>query len=203
MSISDDSLDGNADRTPQNHQAFPVSTAKLTSPPVNQRRPRPKAVLKPADVLASQAPHIKGSLDLDPSRSRSHKRNAGLVGSSDGPTPEFLKPKQVYCHLCAREFGTKSIEIHIKSCARKFQRTARVKAPAKPDPQEYPLPRSQGASEQAFYEYNLAALRIFGEVTGDFSYLERVKGKEDERRRAEEDARRLAEEEARRRAEDE
>ena len=31
-----------------------------------------------------------------------------------------MKPKQCYCYLCAREFGTSSLKIHWKGCQRRF-----------------------------------------------------------------------------------
>jgi hypothetical protein len=30
------------------------------------------------------------------------------------------KPRAITCYICGREFGTKSIEIHIKSCDKKW-----------------------------------------------------------------------------------
>lgn len=30
------------------------------------------------------------------------------------------KPRAVMCYICGREYGTKSIDIHIKSCKKKW-----------------------------------------------------------------------------------
>ena len=30
------------------------------------------------------------------------------------------KPRTLVCFICGREYGTKSLEIHIKSCAKKW-----------------------------------------------------------------------------------
>lgn len=35
----------------------------------------------------------------------------------------FVKPKSVTCYICGRDFGTTSIEIHIKSCIKKWEQT--------------------------------------------------------------------------------
>ena len=31
------------------------------------------------------------------------------------------KPKSVTCYICGRDFGTASIEIHLKSCKQKWE----------------------------------------------------------------------------------
>ena len=37
------------------------------------------------------------------------------------------------CHLCGREFGTASIQIHMKACAEKYEREKGKPAPPPPD----------------------------------------------------------------------
>lgn len=31
------------------------------------------------------------------------------------------RPKSLVCYICGREFGTRSLEIHVKSCAKKWE----------------------------------------------------------------------------------
>ena len=32
-----------------------------------------------------------------------------------------MKPKALMCYICGREFGTASLEIHLKTCKKKFE----------------------------------------------------------------------------------
>ena len=60
-------------------------------------------------VVDVRHPHMNTkvieNLDLNPERQRNG----------------FVKPKQVYCYLCAKEFGTTSLKIHWKGCLRKLE----------------------------------------------------------------------------------
>lgn len=38
--------------------------------------------------------------------------------STKGMAP---RPKTLVCYICGREYGTRSLEIHIKACERKFE----------------------------------------------------------------------------------
>ena len=31
------------------------------------------------------------------------------------------RPKALVCYICGREYGTRSLEIHVKSCAKKWE----------------------------------------------------------------------------------
>ena len=144
-------------------------------------------------------PHLNPTqldhLDLDPSIRRRAKGKA------------FTKPKQVYCHLCGREFGTASLRIHAKACLRKFEATQRdlpkarrTRPPRPPDEDLFPLPQSSDG-EVEFFAYNVEALRIFGEISGDASRLRALLAESEGRKRdedAEERAREDAEAERRR-----
>lgn len=37
------------------------------------------------------------------------------------PNMPQARPKALMCYICGREFGTKSLEIHIKTCKKKFE----------------------------------------------------------------------------------
>ena len=37
-----------------------------------------------------------------------------------GQKPIAVKPKALVCYICGREYGTRSLEIHIKTCAKKW-----------------------------------------------------------------------------------
>ena len=32
-----------------------------------------------------------------------------------------VKPKALMCYICGREYGTASLEIHLKTCKKKFE----------------------------------------------------------------------------------
>ena len=49
---------------------------------------------------------------------------------------EIQKPKALVCYICGREFGTNSLEIHLKACKRKWE-AAEAQKPAR---ERKPLP---------------------------------------------------------------
>lgn len=49
----------------------------------------------------------------------------------------MIKPKTVVCYICGREFGTKSIDIHIKACKKKWEDVESQK----PKHERRPLPK--------------------------------------------------------------
>ena len=69
-------------------------------------------------LVDRQHPHLNArqlrNLDLD----------AG-IHRTDGEGGRYTKPKQVYCYLCAREFGTRSLKIHWPACVRRFEAASR------------------------------------------------------------------------------
>lgn len=47
------------------------------------------------------------------------------------------KPKALMCYICGREYGTKSLEIHIKTCIQKWE----IEENKKPKKERRPLPQ--------------------------------------------------------------
>ena len=120
------------------------------------------------------------SLDLNPERQRNG----------------YVKPKQVHCYLCAKEFGTTSLKIHWKGCLRKLEMAQtklkpqlRCEIPPPPDEEVFDFP-TRKSSDLVFFEYNQEALRIFGA----YELLRAEREGDEARRRAAEEAerRRLA-----------
>ena len=54
-----------------------------------------------------------------------------------GTKKPAVKPKALVCYICGREYGTRSLEIHIKSCAKKWdnEQSKLPKSKRKPCPQ--------------------------------------------------------------------
>lgn len=44
----------------------------------------------------------------------------GSPGKGPGGGPA-MKPKALMCYICGREYGTSSLEIHLKSCKKKWE----------------------------------------------------------------------------------
>lgn len=86
------------------------------------------------------------------------------VGGSSG---FGSKPRALVCHICGREFGTKSLSIHIKACAKKWEDTEAQKPPRerRPVPQapELPVDVPVGATRGDLDRRNEAALAAFEE----------------------------------------
>jgi len=49
---------------------------------------------------------------------------------------ETQRPKALVCYICGREFGTKSLDIHLKTCKKKWE----AQEAQKPAKQRRPLP---------------------------------------------------------------
>lgn len=86
------------------------------------------------------------------------------VGGSSG---FGAKPKALVCHICGREFGTKSLAIHIKACAKKWEDAEAQKPPRerRPVPQAPSLPVEVpvGATRADLDRRNEAAMAAFEE----------------------------------------
>lgn len=72
------------------------------------------------------------------------------------------RPKALVCYICGREFGTKSLPIHLKSCAKKWedQESKKPKHLRRPVPQptsELPI----GASRSDIERHNEQAMKTF------------------------------------------
>ena len=73
----------------------------------------------------------------------------GLGGNSGGglgtkPKGFAAKPRAVMCYICGREYGTKSIDIHIKTCTKKWE----IAESHKPKNQRRPIPTAPESFEK-------------------------------------------------------
>lgn len=85
-----------------------------------------------------------------------------------------VKPKALVCYICGREYGTRSLEIHVKTCEKKWEneQSKLPKAKRKPCPQAPPgftnmIRLAQGKAalpdqamphdEQSIEQYNASA----------------------------------------------
>jgi len=81
----------------------------------------------------------------------------------------IVKPKSLVCYICGREFGTASLEIHIKTCKKKWE----YEQQNKPKHERKPVPEppenfddiiagkasaQQAYNEEAMDSYNNKAL---------------------------------------------
>ena len=48
------------------------------------------------------------------------------------------RPKSIICYICGREYGTRSLEIHIKSCEKKWE----IEQQQLPKKQRKPCPQA-------------------------------------------------------------
>ena len=61
---------------------------------------------------------LKDKRDISQTRSPDPTKTGGLNWSVD-ESPK--KPKAYVCYICGREFGTASLEIHLKACKKKWE----------------------------------------------------------------------------------
>ena len=56
------------------------------------------------------------------------------------PTHQKSKPRALICYICGREFGTKSLKIHLKTCVQmwEYQEEKKPKKERRPIPQPPP-----------------------------------------------------------------
>ena len=48
--------------------------------------------------------------------SMSNSKSSGAIGSPSKGPAFITRPKTIVCYICGREYGTASIEIHLKTC---------------------------------------------------------------------------------------
>lgn len=111
-----------------------------------------------------------GKMQLEESKGGSMGKSM-KQGGSVSPVKTFSKPKGLTCYICGREFGTASLEIHLKTCKKKWE----DEESKKPKGQRRPCPeapknfdelltgnKTQGAlddyNDAAYKEYNDKAL---------------------------------------------
>ncbi|CAD8047216.1 unnamed protein product [Paramecium primaurelia] len=87
----------------------------------------------------------------------------GLNNQNQNP---IVRPKTLICYICGREYGTKSLEIHLKTCQEKFL----MEEAKKPKNQRRPLPQppkaiggsgnydTESYNDQAFHAYKEQSL---------------------------------------------
>ncbi|CAG9312144.1 unnamed protein product [Blepharisma stoltei] len=74
----------------------------------------------------------------------------------------WKKPKALLCHICGREFGTASLEIHQKSCAKKWEEKEALKPPKMRKPVPTAPQAALGRTTQANIDkYNESASKAF------------------------------------------
>ena len=59
--------------------------------------------------------------------------------------PGALRPKALMCYICGREYGTASLEIHIKTCKKKWD----IEQEKKPKHQRRPCPEAPQSFDMA------------------------------------------------------
>lgn len=72
------------------------------------------------------------------------------------------RPKALVCHICGREFGTKSLAIHVKACTKKWEDAEALK----PRKERRPVPRPpsdapMGSTRAEMDQRNAAAMAAF------------------------------------------
>ena len=85
-----------------------------------------------AHGMADSSSPQKGS----PQKSSPMGGNVPSMGGKGSPLKTIIKPKTVVCYICGREFGTTSIEIHLKSCIQKWE----IDESKKPPKERRPVP---------------------------------------------------------------
>lgn len=68
----------------------------------------------------------------------------GLNGDTIGRKQPAIKPRGVMCYLCGKEYGTTSIDIHLKTCKRKWEE----EEAKKPKNKRRPLPEAPQAFDK-------------------------------------------------------
>eukprot|EP00761_Pharyngomonas_kirbyi_P011337 gb/GECH01011362.1/.p1 GENE.gb/GECH01011362.1/~~gb/GECH01011362.1/.p1 ORF type:complete len:391 (+),score=78.49 gb/GECH01011362.1/:1-1173(+) len=77
------------------------------------------------------------------------------------------KPAALVCHLCGKQYGTRSLSIHVKQCEKNWDRQQQVlpthlRTPP-PDPPQTRIPRSNRNTE-AMDRYNEEAFRVYSDA---------------------------------------
>ncbi len=84
--------------------------------------------------------------------------------------PGALRPKALMCYICGREYGTASLDIHLRNCQKKWEveqqkLPVKERRPCPQKPKEFDMAIKAGGSDamdaynnEAFNAYNTKAL---------------------------------------------
>jgi hypothetical protein len=110
----------------------------------------------PRDQPIPQRPSTShGTSDHGESERRSSAPPPRLQRKSSGSSPSSA-PLLPMCHLCGRQFGTASLEIHMRTCEQKYEQEHGKRAPPAPA-----VPRTVGGRAAALEAQNEAAFSTF------------------------------------------
>ena len=98
--------------------ALPLGASPTGGGSTNGTKGNNLALLNELDAPGAM-PDADAAKFVDASSSEWFSSHGGGGGGGGGGRV-FVKPKQCYCYLCAREFGTSSLKIHWKGCQRRF-----------------------------------------------------------------------------------
>ena len=95
-----------------------LTTYNLTFKGINKSRSTLKGV---------GAARIMNNLTAEPIHKNSIKdKDIDVINTK----PTFMKrPRTFFCYICGREYGTASLQIHVKACIKKFEMEESVKPP--------------------------------------------------------------------------
>jgi hypothetical protein len=75
--------------------------------------------------------HLKGC-----NKAHGKPPDSGLPGSPEKKPAFITRPRTIVCYICGREYGTASIDIHLKTCKQKWE----YEEAKKPVNQRRPIP---------------------------------------------------------------
>jgi len=104
-----------------------------------------------ASQPASPRTSTKHSASNPATPSSTTRRSLRERTSSNPPA----RPNTVVCHICGREFGSASIEIHTAQCARKWEANEALKPKAQRRPVPEPVQVGEGESKEEYNEKTL------------------------------------------------
>ena len=106
------------------------------------KHPNPNASSTTTTAAATDSVYSPTAASSGSFKGRGNSLSGGVRGSNFA-SPEIIKrPKALVCYICGREFGTASLEIHLKTCKKKWeereaQKPARERKPLPQPPAEF------------------------------------------------------------------
>ena len=88
---------------------------------------------KDTEVIFLGGSLVLGSLAPPKAGKAGKGGNGGMCAASPArgsSQDKMAKPRSVMCHICGREFGTTSIDIHVPQCAKKWESVEAKKSPS-------------------------------------------------------------------------